>query len=294
MDFFEEKDAAEQIIQSLQSIWLDFLERLPFLGAGLIVFLLTLVISAIASRVVQRVLRDSRLNPSLCNLIRQMTQVVIVVTGILITTVVIFPGMTPAKILGAMGIASVAIGFAFKDIVENFFAGILILWRFPFDLGDYIRCGDIEGEVENITIRMTLLRKPDDELVILPNSKLFKEAVFVLTDKDVCRIEIICGVAYGENVSESREVIKKAVEGCDTVNHAHEVQVFANEFASSSINFEVAWWADPTPLGVRRSRDEVIDAIKTSLDEAGIEIPFPYRTLTFKDPVALEMEKKDG
>jgi len=93
-----------------------------------------------------------------------------------------------------------------------------------------------------------------------------------------------CGVAYGEDVDQSREVILEAVRGCESVEGIRTVEVFAQEFASSSINFEVAWWTGAKPLDIRRSRDEVVGAIKRAWDEAGIEIPFPYRTLTFKGP----------
>ena len=83
----------------------------------------------------------------------------------------------------------------------------------------------------------------------------------------------------------SREVIRKAVEGCATVHKNKPIEIFAQEFADSSINFEVTWWAGPTPLDIRKSRDEIIAAVKRALDDAGIEIPFPYRTLTFKEPL---------
>ncbi|MEZ5477497.1 MAG: mechanosensitive ion channel family protein [Thiolinea sp.] len=100
---------------------------------------------------------------------------------------------------------------------------------------------------------------------------------------------MICGIAYGEDVDTSRDVIKRAVENCDSVNTGvHGVQVFAQEFADSSINFEVTWWTGSKPVDIRRSRDEVIAAVKRALDDAGIEIPFPYRTLTFSEPLPLK------
>ena len=90
------------------------------------------------------------------------------------------------------------------------------------------------------------------------------------------------------------EVITKAVETCETViTDGHPIQIFAQEFGSSSIDFEVTWWTGSKPLDIRKSRDEVIAAIKRALDDAGVEIPFPYRTLTFKEPLALERSNKD-
>jgi len=191
--------------------------------------------------------------------------------------------LTPSKALTVLGLGSVAVGFAFKDIFENFFAGILILWRYPFDRGDFITCGDLTGEVNQITIRNTIIRKLDGELAVIPNAALFKNSVDVLTSQPQRRVRIICGVAYDEDVDNAREVITKAVQSCDSVEGKRTVQVFAQEFASSSINFEIAWWTGWKPVDIRGSRDEVVAAIKRALDESDIEIPFPYRTLTFKD-----------
>lgn len=97
-------------------------------------------------------------------------------------------------------------------------------------------------------------------------------------------MRLICGVAYGEQLDQSREVIREAVESCESVLGKRTIEVFAKEFADSSVNFEVAWWTGSKPIDIRRSRDEVVAAIKQRLDDADIEIPFPYRTLTFKDP----------
>jgi small conductance mechanosensitive channel len=127
-------------------------------------------------------------------------------------------------------------------------------------------------------------------LLVLPNSTLFKDPVSVLTQRPIRRTTVICGIAYGEDVDQAREVIRKAVQACKTVSREREVEIFAREFGESSINFEVTWWSAPTPLDVRRSKDEVVAAVKRALDEAGIEIPFPYRTLTFKHPLELRSQ----
>jgi small-conductance mechanosensitive channel len=274
----------EVVTKSLDTLWTDFLVRSPLLLAALVVVLVTALLSKLASWMLHRLLDQRGMRTSLKDLINQLTSIAIWIVGLLIATVVAFPGMTPSKALTVLGLGSVAIGFAFKDIFENFFAGILILWGYPFDRGDFITCGEVTGEVKQITIRNTLIRRLDGELAVVPNATLFKNNVDVLTSQPQRRVRIICGVAYDEEVDQSREVIKQAVQSCESVQGKRTVEVFAKEFADSSINFEVAWWAGSKPLDIRRSRDEVVAAIKRDLDAAGIEIPFPYRTLTFKNP----------
>jgi len=273
------------VISSLRGMWDDFLAHMPQLVAAVVVLILTWGIARLSTSIAGRLLHRTRLRTSLKDLFRQLAQITVWVVGLTVAAVVVFPNMTPAKVFAALGLGSVAIGFAFKDIFENFFAGVLILWRFPFDPGDYIECDGIRGKVEDITIRMTKIRRLNGELAVVPNAMLFKQPVDVLTDWQRRRVSVICGVAYDEDVEESREVIRKAVEACDTVDRGKDVEIFAQEFASSSINFEVTWWITPTPLDVRKSRDQVVAAVKKALDTAGIEIPFPYRTLTFKEPL---------
>lgn len=280
--------ASDTITQTIESIVRDFLNHLPLIAAGTGVLLVTLVIAMASRRVTARVLRGSKLRWSLKQLFERFVTIGVWALGLLLAAMVMFPGLTPTRALTALGIGSVAIGLAFKDIFENFFAGVLILWRFPFENGDYITVTGITGRVVGVTVRNTLLRTVSDELVVIPNADIYKNPVDVLTSRPERRIDITCGIAYGEQVDQARGVIEEAVRSCDTVSGSKEPQVFAMAFGASSIDFEVAWWTGSTPLEQRVSRDEVVAAIKAALDNAGIEIPFPYRTLTFKGAIPVE------
>ena len=128
----------------------------------------------------------------------------------------------------------------------------------------------------------------DGELVIVPNNHLFANPVKVWTDPDYRRYEVVVGVAYDEDADQARAVIQDALDRLELSDAPKRPQVFARAFGASSIDFTVRWWGDPEPLGFHEGRDRVVTGIKRALDEAGIEIPFPYRTLTFKEPLKLE------
>jgi len=275
-------DVVDTVTDSLQNIWHSFLGHIPFFIAALLMLVLTWLMAALAGRFARRFARKTTTRPSLQDLLVRLTKIVIWLLGLLFTAMVLFPGLTPAKALGGLGLLSVAVGLAFKDMFENFFAGILILWRFPFEAGDVIRCENVEGRVEAVEVRNTTIRRTTGELVIVPNLFLFKNPCEILTDRNKRRITIIAGVAYGEDVATAVEVIKVAVSECESVRDDEPVQIFPQAFGDSSIDIEVTWWAGSTPLEERRSRGEVVTAVKRALDQAGIEIPFPYRTLTFK------------
>jgi len=273
------------VVDRLIEMARGFLAHLPQLALGIFVLGAIWLLAKLLDRLLRRVFGRIGLRQSLAELFRQLVAVVVWLIGILAAAVIVFPTLTPAKVLTAIGLGSIAIGFAFKDIFENFLAGMLLLLREPFKLRDFIECQDLEGFVEEITIRDTHIRRSDGQRVVIPNAMLFKSPVTVRTDLDRRRVTLICGVAYGEDVAEARKTINDAVVGLETVDKDKEVQIFAQAFGSSSIDFEVTWWTGSRPLEVRKSRDEVVTAVKRALDEAGIEIPFPYRTLTFKEPL---------
>ena len=282
------------LIEQLNGMLRASIAVLPQLAIAIIVLVVTWGLNAIAQTALRKSLSRSNIRQSLKELFHLFLTIFIWVLGLMIAAVIVFPGLTPASMLAGLGIGSVAIGFAFKDVFENFLAGIIILFRREMRIGDFISCEGIEGKVTRIAIRESHIQQTDGQLVIVPNAIMFKNPVIVRTHDDVRRVTVICGVAYDEDVDAARDVIARAVGSCDTVRRDdHPIQVFAQEFAESSINFEIAWWTGSTPLDVRKSRDEVVSAVKRALDDAGIEIPFPYRTLTFKEPLPLSRASAD-
>lgn len=293
----EAPDSVADVVLTLQEtlagIWKDFIEHMPYLIAGVLVLFLTWGVASLFSKLGNRLFQSKKIRSSFKELIIRLITIAIWIGGLLLAAMIWFPGLTPTKALGGLGIVSIAIGFAFQDMFANFFAGILLLWRFPFENGDFIECQGITGKVESVNVRMTEIRLTTGELVLVPNSTLFKNPVNVLTNKPFRRITVITGVAYGENISESVAVIQKAVNGCSTVEPSKPVEIFPQAFGESSIDIEVTWWTGNKPVDIRRSRGEVVTAVKNALDEAGIEIPFPYRTLTFKEPITVQRKNVD-
>ncbi|NOE20819.1 mechanosensitive ion channel [Ruegeria atlantica] len=262
----------------------------PRLLLAVIIVILALFTVGIVSRIVASVGRRFGLRRNLIDVLVMLARVGIWLLAGLLALTAVFPTITPARALTTLGLGSVAVGFAFKDTFENFVAGILILLREPFQIGDYVECADVEGKIEEITIRDTRIRRTDGQLVVMPNHTLFHQPVTVRTDQDLRRTSIVCGIAYGENLDAARETVLSAVQSVDTVrDDVKDVQVFAKAFGESSIEFEVAWWTGSKPYDIRSSRDQVIAAIKLALNEADIEIPFPYRTLTVNRPLDLRM-----
>lgn len=275
------------LVDRTNELLTGFIRILPQLGIAIFVMLAAWGAAKVVRRAVHELLRRGDFRQTLVNLFETLAGVLVWMVGVMIASTIIFPGITPASLLAVLGLGSVAVGFAFKDIFENFLAGILIMLRRKMNIGDVIECEAVEGRVEKITLRDTYLRHLSNELVLVPNAYLFKNPVKILTDDLLRRHEVKVGVGYDVDLDDAAKVIGEAVAGVEIVDSARPVEVFAMEFGDNSINFLVRWWAGSTPVQAHTSRDKVVRAIKRALDGAGMEIPFPQRTLWFRDSLSL-------
>ena len=229
------------LYEKFESMWVGFVKLLPMLAIAVFAIILTWFFAKLLSGLLRKSLSKSKIRKSLCELFVTLFKVLIWTFGILIAVTIVFPSLTAGKLLAALGLGSVAVGLAFKDIFENFFAGILIMLRKPMRIGDFIECEGIQGKVELISVRETYLRRTDGQLVLVPNSFLFKNPLLILTDLELRRFDIVVGVAYGEDVAKAQTVIMRAVKSLDKINYDKPVEVYAREFNSSSIDFTVRW-----------------------------------------------------
>lgn len=271
----------------------DFIVRLPYFMVAIVVLLVFWLLSLIFKSVVSKLLSKSHTHRNLVRVFQRIGGALIFFIGLMIAMVIAIPGFTPAKLVGALGIGSVAIGFAFKDIFQNLLSGILLLLSEPFRIGDQIVSGEFEGTVEDIKVRATTIRTYDGRQVVIPNSQLYTSALTVNTAYKRRRLELTVGIGYEDDIRKAKEVILQALEKAETVSKLAEPSVVATEFGASSIDLKVRWFInDGTQANKVASIHEVIIEIKDQLDAAGVNIPFPIRTLDFSDDSAGELVKK--
>lgn len=270
----------------------DFLEVLPAIAIAIVVLLLFVVGAGLAKKLVAKFSERFTADASLQSLFGQLTKVIVIVLGLFTAAAIIFPGLSAGHLVSVLGLSSVAIGFAFKDIFQNFLAGILILSGRPFRIGDQIETNGLEGTVDHISIRNTLIHTYDGQEIIVPNAQIFTNPITVRTARKARRTTFTTGIGYGEDIEHGRDVIRKAVEGCEHVLEEPAPQIYVSAHDSSSVNFDIRYWTESSIGSVWKARDEVATAIKYALDEADIEIPYPYRTVEFFDKTERAQEAK--
>ncbi|MFB6264891.1 MAG: mechanosensitive ion channel family protein [Bradymonadaceae bacterium] len=266
------------------------IQSVPTIGIAVVVFIVFWILSGVASRLVENASERVAEDESLQSLFGTTTRVAVLVVGIFSTASILFPGLKVGDLVGVLGLSSVAVGFAFKDIFQNLLAGILLLAQRPFRIGDQIVVSGYEGTVEDVELRSTSIKTHDGQKVIIPNSDVYNSPVTVKTAYEKRRTTFETGIGYGEDIETGREVIRETLESCDSILAEPEPQVFVSGHGDSSVNFDVRYWTDSRQADVTKTRDEVASKVKDALDDAGIEIPYPYRTVEFFDMSEAEDE----
>jgi small-conductance mechanosensitive channel len=268
---------------TLREMARGFLERLPYVVIGLVVFALFHVAGRLVRRAAHAAGERTRLDVRLVDVFGTLAVAALTLLGFFVAAVIVFPAFQPGDLIAGLGITSVAVGFAFKDILQNFFAGVLILLRKPFVVGDQIRVKDFEGTVEEITTRSTRLKTYDGERVVIPNGDVYTSSILVRTHFPQRRVRFTVGIGYPDSIEEAREAILRVVRDAEGVLAEPAPRAYVEELGASSVNFAVYFWTASQQANVLRVRDRVATAIKLALDAAGVDMPYPHTVVLLHD-----------
>nr|WP_309597014.1 mechanosensitive ion channel family protein [Moraxella osloensis] len=285
----------QTIMTSANHLLQQMISRIPYLIVASLVFVIFWVLSIFFKKAVTRILGSRKHHQNLVTVFRRVGSALILFLGFMVAMIIAVPSFTPGKLIGALGIGSVAIGFAFKDIFQNLLSGILLLLSEPFRIGDQIISGNFEGTVEDIQIRATTIRTYDGRKVVIPNSQLYTSTMTVNTAYSQRRLEFDVGIGYENNIIDAQRVILSVLKAAPTVSKLAEPSVIATALADSSVVLRVRWFIDDgTQTNRVASINEVIILVKEALEEANISIPFPITTLDTNHPLLVKIENSSA
>jgi small conductance mechanosensitive channel len=194
-------------------------------------------------------------------------------------------GFNVTSLIAGLGVAGLALGFAAKDTLANFIAGVTILWDRPFRVGDRVEADGEFGQVKKITLRSTRIHTGDNKVVIIPNQNIVNSKIINHTMQASLRMVIPYGIAYEADIAQARAVVLAVVEGDDRIRERPPPEVGVIELAASSVNMELRLWLkNPHHEGPILS--EYLEKIKLALDAAGIAIPYPQLAVRIEQPAA--------
>ena len=251
--------------------YLDGLEqRLPNLLLAVIAVALTVVMARLVRRGVERALARADAERHVRVVVATLAFYAVGAVGLVVAFAL--GGVNLGLLVGSLGLATVALGFALQDIVSNFSAGIVLLLEHPFTEGDHIAIPDAEGEVEEIRVRATRLRAPDGELVIVPNKLLFTQVLRNSSATMRRRVEILLELPYGQDAARARELLLEAAAEVEGVSEDPAPRLLTQDLGQGARRLRLWFWVDSRSDDPLRVRSELLDAAEKRLAEAGISL----------------------
>jgi small conductance mechanosensitive channel len=258
--------------QSVRHMIESIISRLPALILAVVVFLLFYALSNLVSRVIRRSTRGPREN--LGTVFARLIGAVIILLGLLTAVSIVAPSFQASDLIKILGIGGVAIGFAFQNILQNFLAGLLLLWAEPFRVGDEIKVDAYEGIVEEIQTRATIIKTYDERRVVIPNADLFTHSVIVNTASETRRWEYDLSVKSVSDIGEMKSRIVNAVRQVPGTlsDPSPEALVLDLPDADSGLKIRILWWTKaPRQHQMLTSYDAVLTAIRQALSQSDVK-----------------------
>lgn len=281
---YDTQEIFEKITEKLQA-WGDAaIDNLPNLVLAIIIMTISIFSANKLKKYSHKYLNKVKINPTISRFLSQIIFLAVLVLGIMLSLSAMELTKTVSSILAGLGIMGLALGFAFQDTAANFMSGVFITFNQPYKIGDVIQTKDgHEGKVIDVNLRVTKIRTYNGPIVHVPNRMLFQEYFINFTEEGRRRVQIECGISYGEDLEHVQEVALSAMEDLPSRLKSEDPSIFWTGFGDSSINFTLNVWVkfSTDEINFIPARNEAILALKKAFDKEDITIPFPIRTLDF-------------
>ncbi len=270
------KDVYTTINDMVQHFW----ERVPYLLIALVVFFIFILVGKLFKFFMNKALSNRMQNKkNLTTVLNRIGGILIIFVGFMIALVIAIPGFKAGQLVSALGIGSVAIGFAFKDIFQNLLSGILILLGEPFRIGDSIIVNGMEGTVEDIQVRATYLRSYDGRRLVIPNATVYTSPITVNTAYTQRRCEFVVGIGYEDDIAKAKQIIIEILNNDQLVLSQPSFTVIITALADFSVNLTIRWWINTQETNIPTSVSDIQEKVKLEFTKHGINIPYPIQEL---------------
>lgn len=277
--------ALDNLVVKLQGWFNTIIEYIPNFILAILVMSVSYFASRYISKLVSKLVGKRVEQDSISNAIARVTAVVVVVLGLFVALGVMNLGKALTSLLAGAGVVGLAIGLALQGTLANTFAGLVLSFRKKIQIGNWVETTGYSGEVIDINLKDFTLREADNNIVIIPNKTILENPLknYSLTTK--MRVFLECGVGYGSDLEEVQQLTKEVIANTfEQVESANDVEFYYTEFGDSSINYLCRFWIDAeSMLEKLHAKTKAIIEIKKAYDKAGINIPFPIRTLQFEN-----------
>ena len=276
------------LTQNLYSYYDSFIDILPKLVLAFVVFSVLLFLANRTRNVVNTRLNRRMDDPLLARFLGTVVKTSIVLVAFLLVLKIIGLGGVAMGLLSGAGVGAFVIGFAFKDIGENFLAGILLAFDRPFNVGDVVELGGEKGKVMTLNLRNTQIKSFDGKDIFIPNANIVKNPVTNYTIDGFMRYEFNIGLDYGSDISEATRIVLNTLKEIPNILQDDKPpSVILGNLDSSTFTLIAYFWLDTydQEISAGKIRTEAADKVLTNLEKAGFYMP--------NDIVEMKLYKSD-
>ncbi len=275
-------------IQEVSLLWESLLQGVPRFGLGLVVLLVVIMVARLTVYGL-RVVLDKRFNPLLADVAARVISILVFLLGFYLALQVAGLSGLSTTVLGGTGIAGLVAGIAFRDLLENYLASILISIRNPFRIGDLVEISDNLGVIERVTTRGTVLMNPDGNHVQIPNAIVYKSIIRNYTANPNRRGMFEVGIGFESNASHAQEVAMKVLSDHPAVLGEPEALVLVDRLGSATVNLVIYFWYDGSAYNGLKVKSSLIRLVKQGFEKEQISMPDEAREIIFPSGVPVQI-----
>jgi small conductance mechanosensitive channel len=276
-----------EILKRLDLYYLALLKAVPRIGLAILILIIGIFIVNWLSSIFQKRVKRKSQDPLMSSFLAKAIKIILIIWLFLLALQAAGLSGIAGAILATAGASAVVLGFAFKDIAENFLAGIILAFNRPFHIDDTVQIETVFGKVKSMEFRYTKIATFDGRNVYIPNADILTKPVFNYTEDGFYRTDFVVGIAYENNMEKAKEIIISCFKEDDEIikDDTHVNFVVEDELAASTVNLKVFFWVSTEDFrrGTLQTRGRLIQKVKTKLEENGFNLPADIRELKFYD-----------
>jgi small-conductance mechanosensitive channel len=267
----------------LSQLWENFVYRLPGLALGLVIMAAFILLAPHIAKVLVKPLTRTTTSPLLRSVIQRSVSLVLILLGIYLF--LFLAGLTgfAIAVVSGTGVVGLILGFAFRDIAENFISSLLLTIQRPFRIGDIVQINDFTGIIQKVTARATTLVDFDGNHIQIPNATIYKGVIKNLTANPLMRGQFVIGVGYDADIQQAQQIAQEITSAQDNVLIDPEPQILIDELGPSTYNIKVYFWVDVEKTSVLKMASVLMRKITQAFLEANISMPDDARERIFPE-----------
>lgn len=279
------------------------MRHLPVIILSLIVLVLSFVFFFFASFGIRRALAQRISNPLLLNALAKALSVPVFLIGLYLALRISGLAGLALTLLGGTGLFGLALGLGLKNGFEDYVASLILSIKKPFRTSDWVRIGEFEGIVQQLTSRSTLIMDFTGNHVLIPNSFVYKSIIINKTANPKMRGEFVFGIDYGDSIEDAQTVVLNLLAQSDLVLKEPEPWVLVDQLGGSEVNLRVYYWVNVREVSIFKVSSHLLREIKILLLSKGFRFPDPQREVVFtnrlqmgrtEQPAAAQLPKHEA